>query len=173
MEDMLRLLDDVQGELDGEYARFARRDFECKLEHHSRIQRVLARRDEMVEGSGLADSYWGRAFLAYDIGMEILPVDENGQFAAGWLRSLRVEYLEGYVYRVHMELGENAFVENECLTKEMYLDEREVETTAVRWRCSERHGVFAFFESENEDFEVFDILYELYVNSAFYFLQSE
>ncbi|KMV66796.1 hypothetical protein M970_011260 [Encephalitozoon cuniculi EcunIII-L] len=88
------------------------------------------------------------------------------------MRSLVAEYLDGYGYRVHIELNENEFVSNKTLTKRVDLSLASVEKTGVVWRGNRRYPVFEFFESDTQDLDMFDILYELYVNSASYFLMS-
>lgn len=170
----LKSLDDIQTEIDNEYEKFAKRDFNFKLKYHNIIKPLLVRRDELVSNAPeIASTYWGCAFLNYELGVEILPVDDNGNVVADWMKKLQVDYIEGYIYEVQIKLNENEFVCNESLSKRIYLEGREVDTTEVGWKSNKRHPIFAFFESESEDFEIFDILYELYVNSAFYFLVSD
>lgn len=171
---VFKFLDDIQHQIDGEHEKFVKRDFECKLEHHNLIKPVLKKRDEHVSGGpGMCENYWSRAFLNYDVSMEILPTDDENNVVARWIKHLEVDYVDGYMFVVHIELNENEFVHNTFLTKRMYLDGREIEKTEIRWKNAGRYPIFAFFESDVEDFDVFDILYEIYVNSAYYFLLSK
>ena len=163
-------LDEIQREIDDERRRLAARDFELKLSHHVAIKPLLARRDEVVRSGAGCAGYWARALGSYGAGAALLPRDAHNRAAAGWMRSLEADYLPGLAYRVHVELNENEFVSNRWLTKSMRLGAREAEKTAVVWRDNRRWLVFEFFETDAEDLDVFDILYELYVNSASYFL---
>ncbi|KAL7346466.1 nucleosome assembly protein [Encephalitozoon intestinalis] len=168
--EICRLLDEIQSDIDGEHEAFARRDFECKLEHHRNIKPLLGKRDGLVRRA--VECYWARALANYRPGAALLPVDALGRPDTRWLRSLEVDYLPEYGYRVHMELNENEFVQNTALTKKAYLGRRDVERSGVRWKGDLRCAVLGFFETDTQDLDIFDILYELYVNSAFYFLKS-
>lgn len=174
-------LHQIQEELDHQYEIFTKKDFDCKILHHNSIKSLLIKRNQFISNHPyLSIHYWSKAFLNYQIGIEILPVDNNHDINhdnnhninADWIKSLEVDYIEGYICRVHIELNENDFVCNEYLTKIINLEKKEIETTKVEWKSIEKHIIFNFFDSETEDFEIFDILYELYVNSSFYFLLS-
>ncbi|KMV66675.1 hypothetical protein M970_010030 [Encephalitozoon cuniculi EcunIII-L] len=169
--DVCRLLDEIQRDIDEEHLVFARRDFECKLEHHKAIRPLLLRRDSVIS-EALLEMYWGRALAGFDAARGILPRDGCDRISTQWMRSLVAEYLDGYGYRVHIELNENEFVSNKTLTKRVDLSLASVEKTGVVWRGNRRYPVFEFFESDTQDLDMFDILYELYVNSASYFLMS-
>ncbi|KAH9410944.1 hypothetical protein HK407_09g13570 [Ordospora pajunii] len=172
--EILQCLDDIQSEIDNEYEKFAREDFECKLRWHKIVKPLFAKCREFVHRlPDFSNTYWEQVLLNYEIAKALLPVDEDGNIDAKWIKLLEVDYLDGYMYRVHAELHENNFVGNATLTKMICLNQKRVETTAVEWKNDVRWPVFAFFESMDEDLEVFDILYEAYFNSAFYFLTAQ
>jgi hypothetical protein len=167
---VLEVLGSIQQELDQRYVEFVKEDFMAKLRHHKKILPFLAKRDQIVldPSYGLSD-YWERSFLNYELGREILPVDARGSADVKWVKSLKAEYLNDYVCFVQLELYENEYVENKVLSKKIDLESNEIEASEVAWKSGGRRGIFLFFESDQEDFEVFDILYELYVNASFYY----
>ncbi|KAM0671188.1 hypothetical protein CWI42_090020 [Ordospora colligata] len=172
--EILEYLDDIQSEIDDEYEKFAKEDFECKLRWHKMIKPLFVKCREFVNRlPGISNTYWEQVFLNYEIAKALLPVDEDDNIDAKWIKKLEVDYLDGYMYRVHVELHENSFVNNTTLTKKICLNEKRIETTVIQWKKDEKWSIFEFFESLTEDLEVFDILYEAYFNSAFYFLTSQ
>ncbi|KAG5858851.1 hypothetical protein KMI_10g15490 [Encephalitozoon hellem] len=171
IEEVYKDLEEIQRDIEREYEEFARKDFECKLEHHKQIRPLLARRDRVI-ASMVPGDYWGRVLGRYEVGETILPRGTNNEVCTGWVRSLRADYLDGYAYMVEIEVNENEFVGNSTLRKKAYLFEGEVEKSGVRWKGDRRWPVFEFFETDTADLDVFDILYEVYVNSVTYFLTS-
>lgn len=164
-------LEEIQWEIDREYEEFSKRDFECKLEHHKMIKPLLIRRDQAIAKMD-SGRYWERVLGRCEVGEMILPRDSSNSINTEWMRSLSVDYLDGYAYRVEMEVNENEFVANKTLMKKVYLLEGEVERSGVRWKGNRKCPVFEFFDTDTVDLDIFDILYEVYVNSASYFLTS-
>lgn len=168
-------LEEIQKELDVKYIEYAKKEFQLKLEHFNHIKPLCEKRDNFLkEHPDLFLNFWEQAFQNYDFGQELLPADFENKYDSKWIKCLKVEYLDNYFCSVKIEVNDNEYVENLVLEKKFSLENQDVEGTKVIWKSNNKCPLISFFETEEEEFEVFDYLYELYINAYFYYaLQDE
>ncbi|KAK6089640.1 hypothetical protein P3W45_001406 [Vairimorpha bombi] len=170
-------LEEIQHELDNQAKIYAKKEFNVNLEYYNSIKPLLQKRDEFLLKSremGKLEDFWVQTFLNCDIGLEMLPSDTNNQYDASWIKSIKVEYADNFICSVRIELLPNEYIENNALEKRMCLSDQEVEYTKVLWKGNNKCPIFSFFDNESEEYEIFDYLYEIYINAYFYYsLQNE
>lgn len=144
-------------------------DFKLKLKYHKSVVQTLEERDnylnEKISREELEKFYSG-VMANFEPLQELLPVKEDGSYDLSFLKILKAEYLDDFKMKVTLELYENSYIENKILEKTMYLDEIPPETTKIIWKDEKgKCLLFDFFENEEDDFELFDIFYEFYMNN--------
>lgn len=166
----------IQQELDDMYFEFAKKDFEVKLAHHKKVQKILAERDalflEMPEAE--MKSSIQKAISNFEPIRDLLPQDSKGSCDSSFVKFIKAEFLDDYKMKVTVELHKNKYVENTILEKTMYLFEKDPEGVEVKWKDEQGAcQLFDFFEADDDDLESFDIFYEFYLNLAFYSTAEE
>ncbi|KAF7683575.1 hypothetical protein TCON_1210 [Astathelohania contejeani] len=162
----------IQNQLDEKYTLLLREEFELKYKHHQSIRPILDERTMLFkkwQETNDFDHFWSQAILKYEIGVDILPVDSAGNPASDWIKDLKVDYEPGYFCNVEIVVKENEFIENKILTKRFSVENNEREVTKLIWKNKTSAPIFEFFENDEDELEIFDVLYELYVNGIFYF----
>lgn len=161
----------IQDTLDELYIDFVKRDFDIKLVHHKKIEQHLAERDVILKEMPRAElaEFFRKGFAGFDAVQDFLPLGADNAYDTSFIKSVRAEYLEGERMRVSIELYENAYTSNEVLEKTIYLFEREPETVKIDWKDEQRACIlFDFFEVDEDSLDLFDIIYEFYVNMVAY-----
>ncbi len=163
---MTNQLEDIQHSLDNKYTAHAKRLFDCNLLYYLDIKPDLATRDSLIQD---IPDFWEKAFLNFDIAGDFLPCDSENNFDASWVKSLKAELLDNYTYYIRIDLKDNDYISNKTLEKKIYLVDQDVDTEKIDWKTTTKHPIFSFFESEDQGYEMFDILFELYVTGYFYY----
>ncbi|KAF9764501.1 hypothetical protein NGRA_0532 [Nosema granulosis] len=163
-------LEEIQHVLDNKYTQHAKRLFDCNYQYFKDIKEDLEKRDKIVEKyqEQLGD-FWEKAFLNFDMAGDFLPCDSENNFDASWIKSLKTELRDNYTYYIRIELKENEYVANKVLEKKIYLVDQDVDTEKIEWKTNTKHPIFMFFETDDQGYEMFDILFELYVTGYFYY----
>jgi len=164
-------LSKIQRELDDHISNYVEDDFNLKLNHHKKIAELLEKRDKAISDSFSKDDlheFYSKIFANFDPLRELFPCKDDQSADYSILKSIKAEYLDDFRMRVVVELFENEYVENKALEKTIYLFEQEPEPTKIVWKNEKGNcPLFDFFENEDDEFEIFDILYELYVDMLF------
>jgi hypothetical protein len=165
-------LDDIQHSLDNKYKKHSKRLFDCNYEYFKDINNDLLKRDELINNQqkeNKLEDFWEKAFKNFDVAGDILPSDSENNPDGSWIKSLRCELQDNYTYFVRLELKENEYVGNTVLEKKIYLEDQDVDTEEIEWKTSLKHPIFFFFESDDQGYEMFDVLFDLYVTGYFYY----
>lgn len=169
-------LQNIQEELNKAYTEYAKKDFHLKYNHYQLIESKLHRRDniicEMQAQNKLLD-YYEQAFLKYDMSTEFLPVDPDGNPDAKWIKSVVARYEKDYNIYVEIKLNENRYLNNNVMFKKVNLETDECKNSPLEWKSSVKAPIFDYFQNSSEDTIMFDILYEIYVDSVFYYFLEE
>lgn len=170
-DEVIRELAKIQDELDNNTSKYVEDDFNLKLAHHKRVSEILERRDKMISESFSReelDAFYFKIFTNFEPLRELFPLKEDQTVDSSIMKSIKAEYLDDFRMRVVLELFENEYVENQTLEKTMYLLKSEPDSTKIVWKNEKGNcPLFDFFENDDDDFEIFDILYELYVDMLF------
>lgn len=164
----------IQEDLDKAYTEYARRDFDLKYSHHQAIEDKLAARDRIVsESPDRFSDYCEKVFLNYDTAGEFLPLNANDKPEASWIKSFVARYEKDYNVYIEIHLNENPYLKNDMIFKRLNLDTNKSEKSELEWKERVDAPIFEYFENDDEDTMIFDILYEIYVDSAFYYFAEE
>ncbi|EEQ82459.1 hypothetical protein NCER_100814 [Vairimorpha ceranae BRL01] len=170
----LTVLEDIQQELDKQHTLQAQKEFELAIEGFNRIKNLLNQRDDLLlskQEDGLFTEFWTKAFENFGVNEEILPYIDS-KLDLSWLKSFKVEYRKEYICCIKIELFPNEYVENEYLEKKMGANE--IESTKVIWKNNDKCIFFQFFDTDDDDWEVFDFMYEVYRDAYYWYsLESE
>lgn len=165
-------LNEMQESIDEMYLEYVKKEYEIKLAHHKRMEGILGKRDELFRekmSHEELNELFQRAFTSFDVVQDFLPLDAQSKYDSTFIKFLRAEYLEGERLKVTLELHENDYVKNDVLEKTIYLMDREPECTKVEWKDEARPCIlFNFFDVDEESFDLFDLIYEFYVNMIAY-----
>jgi hypothetical protein len=164
-------LSKIQDELDDFTSTYVEEDFKLKLQHDRKIKHLLAKRDKIVEQFSKEEKnvFFGRICSNFDALAEFFPVKADGECDVSFIKSFKAEYLEPFKMRVFIELYENEYIENLSLEKVISLFEENPDTTKITMKNEKGSCLlFDYFESNEDDFEAFDILYEFYVDQLFF-----
>jgi hypothetical protein len=168
-----RTLKEMQSSLDEKYIEYSKKDFGLKLEHYNGLKEDLEKRNKLIEEFGQTDSvykdFWSIAATNYEMGAEILPIGKDNAINAHWINYIKVWYEEGYMCCVEIDVRENPFISNDLLHKKFSLISDECDGSKIVWKERCDCELFDFFEVNEENLQIFDVLYELYVNGIFYF----
>lgn len=170
-DDRQNALGEIQQQIDENTATYVKEDFKLKLSSHKKILEVLEKRDRILKEEFTRkelESFFEKVFMSFDPLQEFVPVREDNTYDFSFIRFIKAEYLDGYKMKVTLELYENEYIDNKVLEKTMHVYEGESEGTKIIWKNEKGScPLFDFFESEDDDFEAFDIFYELYIDLLF------
>ena len=163
---------ELHGKVEEQYDAYIKNEFDLRLAHHNSIKELLEKRDTiLLEKMTEADRsrILADAFENYDLLLETLPVNPNKTYDSSLINFIIAELLPGYKVKVKLMLKPNEYIKNQELVRVISLFNPESEPVKIEWidergRCP----LFDFFESEEEDFEIFDMIYDFYVNLQFY-----
>lgn len=164
-------LNEIQQAIDENTANYVKEDFKLKLSSHKKISDVLEKRDRILKEEFTKEEleqFFKRVFMSFDPLQEFVPVKDDNTYDFSFIKFIKAEYLDDYKMKVTLELYENEYIDNKVLEKTMHVYEGEAEGTKIIWK-SEKGScpLFDFFENEDDDFESFDIFYELYIDLLF------
>ena len=161
----------IQTELDKHYYEYAKKDFLIKLEHYKNISDLLSKRNELLKSEKSQKTFpnfFATSFAKYMGSYDIMPV-KGEDIDTDWISSIDVRYEDDYGVYVEIELNENEYLANKKIFKRFNLQSEKTERSELEWKTKSDALVFKYFEDDNEDIAVFDILYEGYVNALFYY----
>lgn len=168
-------LNTFQSRVDQEYKEFAKNDFNVKLEYFNSLKPILKERDDFIQDLPSSDegaNFWEKAAQNCPSFRDLLPLEEE-DFSISWIESLRCWYEENYVCGVEIALSRNDYLNNRRLTKKFSLLDHTSEGTELKVKKEAECLLFDFFRENDYDLEVFDILYELYINGAYYYCMCD
>jgi len=159
---------EYQDKINENTSNYGLEDFKLKLRYHKNVADVLEARDkylrEKLSKEDLEAFYKG-VLMNFDPLIELLPLKDGDTYDFSFVKLLKAEYLDGFKLKVTLELNENSYVENKVLQKTFYLEDTMPETTKITWKDEKgKCPLLDFFENEEDDFELFDIFYEFYMN---------
>lgn len=166
------LLNEMQENIDELYLDYVKKEYEIKLAHHKKMEKILAERDalfrEKMSREELNELFL-RAFTSFDVVQDFLPLNAQNKYDSSFIKFLKAEYLDNERLKVTLELYDNDYVKNDFLEKTIYLTDRESECTKVEWKDEPRPCIlFNFFDVDEESFDLFDLIYEFYINMVAY-----
>lgn len=164
-------LNEIQESIDENTEKYVMEDFKLKLGSHKKILNVLEKRDRILKEEFTRkelEKFFEGVFRSFDPLQELVPTKDDKTKDFSFIKFIKAEYLDGYKMKVTLELYENEYIDNKVLEKTMHVFEGESEVTKIVWK-SEKGScpLFDFFENEDDDFESFDIFYELYIDLLF------
>ncbi|KRH93414.1 DNA replication factor/protein phosphatase inhibitor SET/SPR-2 [Pseudoloma neurophilia] len=155
-----------QDKIDKQYKIFAKNDFALKLTFFNSMKLILKERDEFItdlNNNGI--DFWERVCQNCQLLNDLLPDDSEISF----IESLKCFYEENYTCGVEIILKKNEYLYNRKLSKKFNLLENDSEGTELKTKKETNCLLFDFFKDNDNDLEVFDILFEIYTNAAQYF----
>lgn len=175
-EQIYQKLNKIQEELDEKYIEFIKQDFSAKLAHQKNISKILEERDNLL--NSLSEKNYkelmNKAFENFEPITDYFPKDKNNNSETSIIKSIKAEYLDDLKMKVVVELYPNEYVENTVLEKTLHLIDKDPESVEIKWKDEQGNcPLFEFFETDENDFESFDIFYEFYLNLAFYSTAEE
>lgn len=182
--DHITYLTELQHILDDSLVTFIKEEFELKYKNHIKLLPVLCERDKLISKYLGSQKFWEVSIYKYDAIHDILPIKYDSSVETisnpdtsvdaiidcSFIKELKVFYEKEYWCCVEIHLNENQYVSNEKLTKKFNINSGEVVANEVVWKKCVVAGIFEFFESSVNEYEIFDVLYELYINAAYYFM---
>lgn len=169
-------LSKVQSEIDVLTEKYIEDDFNLKLEFHKKLTPILAERDSMLRNLTKEEyhAFLENAVQSFPAFLEFLPVKHDNTVDVSFIKFFKAEYLEEFKMKITLELYENDYIENEVLEKTLFVTDENPVLAKVIWKNEKGNcPLFDFFESDEDDFEAFDILYELYVDQVFFSTLAE
>lgn len=163
-------MEGFQKVVDERFEEFIKKDFDLKLEFEKQNKEIYNERDEILKSFSDDDlkSLMTTAFENFPEIHHMLPTrceNEEYYFDCGFIKFIKAEYLEGYKIKVTAEFFENEYVENNQLERTFSFLTKEENSTQVKYKKGvEPCALFAYFDSDEESLEVFDIFYEFYAN---------
>ncbi|KCZ79556.1 hypothetical protein H312_03049, partial [Anncaliia algerae PRA339] len=155
-------------DIDKQYIEYMKRDFDLKYLNHQTMLPWLIERDSIIEkemSEGNLLNFFPLAIINHPLSSEILPLDCNNSFRSDFVNFLKVNYEKNYSISVELRLNKNIYLDNEVLTKKFNLETCESEKVVLKWKERADSPIFTIFESDDANLIVFDILYEIYINS--------
>lgn len=168
-------LQKIQHQIDREYKKFAKRDFDLKLEHYNAIKPILEERDmsiQSVSNNDNGENFWERAGRNFPSFCDLLP-SEDENFSLSWMESLKCWYEDEFICCVEITLSRNEYLNNRKLWKKFSLVDHTSEQTELKIKKQVDCLLFDFFNKNDYDLEVFDVLYELYVNGVYHYCNAD
>lgn len=165
-------LNSLQDELDDAYIEYIKKEFEIKLAHHAKVSSMLDARDSLLKEELSREemaAFYCQAFTNFDIVQDFLPLDTNGKYNTSFIKYFKAEYLDGGRLMVHVELYENDYVKNTVLEKTIFIGDKDPECVKLEWKNEAKPCIFFnFFEADEDSYDLFDLIYELYLNLIAY-----
>lgn len=161
-------LNHIQEQVDENYKEYIRKEFDIKLAHHKSIEGLLKERDEILKTNFSKEElndFFENALKAFDGFENFTPNKADNKPDVSFIKYFTAEYLDGEKFRITLDLYENEYVKNTQLTRTINLMDQEPSNNIVEWKGEPIPCIlFDFFETEEECLDLFDIIYELYVN---------
>lgn len=171
LKDQEKKLFMFQDKIDKQYKVFAKDDFRLKLTFFNSMRPILKERDEFITdliNEGI--NFWEKVCQKCSIFHQLLPDDEENSIS--FIDSLKCFYEENYTCRVEIILRRNEYLHNRKLSKKFNLFENTSEGTELKTKRETSCMLFDFFRDNDHDLQVFDILFETYMNAAQYFFMN-
>lgn len=151
----------IQQELDDIFLDYAKQEFDLHYKNYTLIKPLLEKREKLVCG---IEEFWNIAAKNYPFSKDLFSITDDDSI--NWIERISVAYEDNYFCNAEIHVREGCGIKNKVLKKRFNICTNEIESTKVEsdLKCE----VFEFFEGEDVDLEVFDSLYELYVNAVFY-----
>ncbi|KAI5149728.1 hypothetical protein ENBRE01_1081 [Enteropsectra breve] len=163
-------LEEIQDTLDEEYIKYLKQDYDVKYEHFKNLKPTLERREKIVSNLGeeKASLLIDTAISKLDGMQDLLPINENKEYDY-IVKMVTVEYTGEGKATVRLNLKPNNYIANEYLERQINFFENAPTPARIEWKDeSGRCPLFNFFEDYDDDLEIFDIIYEFYVNYIYY-----
>lgn len=160
-----------QNKIDRQYKIYAKNDFILKLTYYDSMKSILKERDEFINdliNSGI--NFWQKVCENCAIFHQLLPDDQENSLI---FDSIKCYYQENFICGVEIILRKNPYLHNRKLSKKFNLIENTSDGTELKIKKETQCLLFDFFRDSEQDLEVFDILFETYVNAAQYYFMSE
>jgi hypothetical protein len=162
----------IQDKIDESYLDFVKKDFDLKLSHYQKIKADILKRDtillEQMDESALT-VFMSNAITNFEAIQDLFPQTAKKSFDSSFVKFLKAEFLDNYKMKVTMHLNENKYVNNSILEKTIHLFEDEPEAAKIEWKDDQGLcPILDFFESDEDDMKIFDIIYKFYVNLVLY-----
>lgn len=157
-----------QDKIDKQYKIFSRNDFLLKLSYYNGLKPVLKERDDLINDlTSEGINFWEIASKNFKNFENIFPSEDF------FIESLNVFLEENFICGVEIIISRNKYLSNRKLIKKFNLFENNSDGTELKVKKEYNCLLFEFFRDSDNDLEVFDVLFELYVNAAQYFFRNE
>lgn len=171
LKETTQKLEEFQSEIDNLTSEYLEADFKLKLEHHKKMAPLLEKRDailkEQLSHEELMEIY-SKAAENFSPFKELFVTSNNEEYDLSFIKSFKAEYLDGFKVKVTFEFLENKYIEDKKIEKTISFFESESDSCVINWKDKQEGcPLFEFFESKEDDFDIFDIIYEFYVDLLF------
>ncbi|KAM0677639.1 hypothetical protein BDAP_001785 [Binucleata daphniae] len=155
---------EIQAKLNQNFSKYVKTEFLFHLQNHLEISQLL---DERNEITSKINDFWKVVLKNSDIGYDNKTIDY------GFVEKLVVNYEDNFWCSVDIYLRENTYTKNTKLYKRFNVMTEEVEYLPIEWKNKKNDVLLHFFNSEEVDFDMFDTLYDTYVNAIDYYYNDK
>lgn len=157
-------LNEIQRQLDENFTAYAKKEFDLHSKNYEQIKPLLEERDLAV----VADpAFWSTALKNSEFGREEVDFD------CSVVKSLFAGYEGDYWCLVEVVLNENPYTDKTILRKRFNVATEEVDFTKFDLKRKTGSMLLEFFKDDEVDLDLFDTLYNLYVNGVYYYYTKE
>lgn len=163
-------LESLQQQVDEQFEEYLKKDFALKLEFEKQHKQFFEERDTILKGlpEGTYKALIATAMDNFSEMHGMLPVvtvEDQMCYDCDFVKFIKAEYLEGYKTKVTVKLYPNPYVENTKLEREFCFNTKEEKSTQIKYKPGvDSCPFFAYFDSDEEALEMFDLFYEFYSN---------
>lgn len=155
---------EIQAKLNQNFSEYAKKEFLFHLQNYLDIKPFLQERDVITS---LIKDFWPTILKNSEFGQGKASIDYS------FVEKLVVKYEDNFWCSVDLFLSENSFVGNSKLYKRFNVMSEEVEYMPIEWKGRTKNSLLNFFDSPEVDIDMFDTLYDIYVNGIEFFYNEK
>ncbi|KAM0674424.1 hypothetical protein GVAV_002037 [Gurleya vavrai] len=149
----------IQDKLNQNFIEYAKKEFIFHLENYRDIEPLLIERKLIIENNEL---FWANALKNTELNNSNNKIYE-------FVENLEVKYEDDFWCSVELNLKENDFTKNLKLKKRFNVMTEELEVIQPVYKIKTESELLEFFETEEVDVDMFDTLYDIFVNAISYY----
>ncbi|KAM0685283.1 hypothetical protein COBT_003508 [Conglomerata obtusa] len=154
----------LQDKLNKNFEDYAAKEFQFHLENFKQIEPILSEREKYIKD---IPNFWSTSLTNSELGKDQTSIDYS------FITSLVVKYEEEFWCSVVVCLKENPFVKNNKLIRRFNIMTEELVMTNPDWIKKNDNVFLNFFETNEVDCDMFDLLYDIYVNAIDYYYNEK
>lgn len=153
-------LTEIQDNLNKNFIEYTKKEFDLHLDNYKEIQPFLSERKKIIEQ---IDNFWNIVLKNSEFGKERHAINFD------FIDYLSVSYEDQFWCQVEIKLKPNKYVDQPILVKRFNVLTEEVGFTEFKFNEKTKCLLLNFFVDEEVDMDLFDSLYDLYVNAISYY----